>query len=848
MGKFSPIVLNNYFNASKENPYPMVGDKPHWDELSTKRIARLSLKEISTPWIPFEVAMPEASKHLIVLPAVINSKKHGDTITVPIGKNANYVCIAHCCASSENDRLEPAVGEKLAQYTLSYADGDKHKIIIRRRYEIHLIADFTDGVSAFTAKMMGLAPLKRDPTNPPAWDWLSLIGLMWDKLSGVWIYAMPNPKPEKEIRELRMQALTEQGIAIFGVTLAHFSEHPLRLNPRNTFRLSLPKDLKVTQNHLKASLDMGYVTRLYPEPGLNEKQWLKDPLAGVGKQVTPEEPTQHFLFEATGPGAASFKVEAQDRKFELSYGEVLSKGESRSPEGAHIEFCYHNKTWVYVKVIDEETGKPIPTRARFLGTHGEYLPPYGHPYEVTPNWFEGEGGNVVLGGETFAYVPGEFQIELPIGNVFVELTKGFDYEPMRKKLTIEASTRQLTLGIRRFVKTREQNFVTADTHVHFLSPQTAWLEGQCEGLNVVNLLASQWGKVYTNVADITGKVSGCSEDDTIVFVGTENRHHMLGHMSMLGTKGLPVFPMCTGGPGPTESWLGDPDIRSQADWADECRAKGGVVIRPHFPIPNSEITADVILNKVDALEVRYFEIFRDTLDSYGIRQWYRYLNCGYRIPVVGGTDKMSAGMPIGGVRTYAKLAPQSEFSFDNWGKAIRSGNTFTTSGPIIGLKVEGQEVGSEIRLPAGGGTLEAEVWAVCAQPIHGLEIVNNGKIIAKTVSREGSRHLELKEKIKIDCSGWLAARCYSYHKTWHIWPINVAAHTSPIYIIVSNQEVFSPSDAICMLNLINGGIEWLDTLSTKADENTHRHIRATFELAERELHAKLGRMPGHHSH
>ncbi len=37
----------------------------------------------------------------------------------------------------------------------------------------------------------------------------------------------------------------------------------------------------------------------------------------------------------------------------------------------------------------------------------------------------------------------------------------------------------------------------------------AWLEGQGEGLNLINLLASQWGRLFTNVADISGAASGC---------------------------------------------------------------------------------------------------------------------------------------------------------------------------------------------------------------------------------------------------------------------------------------------------------------------------------------------------
>jgi len=670
-----------------------------------------------------------------------------------------------------------------------------------------------------------------------AWGWRQT-GVGRDGLPGIWIYAMQNPHPEKEIKELRMQALTEDGIAIFAITLAHFPHHPLRHWPRNTFRLSLPEAVTVTQSDLSINMDMGHITRLYPEPGLDEKSWLEDDLKGLGKQSEEAQPSKHFMVEATASKAASFKVQAGEEEFELSYGDALEKGAASEPKGAKIEVCHPHKTWVHVKVIDEETGKPTPTRTRFLGQRGEYLPPYGHPAVVNTNWFEDEGGNIVLGGATFAYLPGEFQIELPVGDVFVELNKGFEYEPVRKKLNIEPGTRELTLQVKRFSRMNEKGFMTADTHVHFLSPQTAWLEGQCEGLNLVNLLASQWGKLFTNVADITGKVSGCSEDDTIVFVGTENRHHMLGHMSMLGTQGMPVFPMCTGGPG--EAWFGDADIRSQADWVDEVRAKGGVAVRPHFPGPNCEIAADIVLSKVDALEVRSFGIINDTLDSHAIREWYRYLNCGYRVPAAGGTDKMSAGMPVGGVRTYAKLGSDDEFSFDNWGKAIRAGRTFTTSGPLIGLTADGREVGDEIRMPAGGGTLEVETWAVCAQPIHGLEIIYNGQKKAWISSQKGTNRLNLGAKIKIEGSGWLAARCFSHHRVWHVWPVNIAAHTSPIYIVMDNQEVFHPSDAVYIMTLVHGGMEWLDTLSIKADEESHRRLRSVFEMAEKELKAKLG--------
>jgi len=93
---------------------------------------------------------------------------------------------------------------------------------------------------------------------------------------------------------------------------------------------------------------------------------------------------------------------------------------------------------------------------------------------------------------SFAYVDGTFQVELPVGDVYVEMTKGFEYKAVRQRLKIEPGQRELRLEIGRIVNFRSQGWVSADTHVHFLSPTTALLEAQAEGLNLINLLAAQW--------------------------------------------------------------------------------------------------------------------------------------------------------------------------------------------------------------------------------------------------------------------------------------------------------------------------------------------------------------------
>ena len=66
----------------------------------------------------------------------------------------------------------------------------------------------------------------------------------------------------------------------------------------------------------------------------------------------------------------------------------------------------------------------------------------------------------------------------------------------------------------------------------------------------------------------------------------------------------------------------------------------------------AEIAADIDAGLLDALELQCFD---DTLQSPPITEWYRYLDAGYRLPLVGGTDKMSAAIPLGQIRTYARL-------------------------------------------------------------------------------------------------------------------------------------------------------------------------------------------------
>ncbi len=826
--RLTPLSLTRYFNSPACLPTKRRKGETTWDPRVAEVLPHLPRGQQTFWGLPFRLGPAELDQPGLVLLAPGRKE-----VRVPVKQTATHVCLLHFCDVTNDDAQRSAGGEVLAEYVLEYADGETHTVPIRRRFEVN---PFTGewGTYAFAAAK---APEPRVLTEADAtsfsWGWRQTGATSGGGRFLTWVYALENPRPEVAIARVVLRGAAAGPVAVLGVTLYEGPGHPLRHVPRKVYRLVLPAAEKATADQVQAELDMGVVTRLYAAPAQVDETWLKAPDRGLGEKRVSKA-GREFLLDATGAEGATLNVQVAGKgKHALDFGEAYSRGKTTDGK-ARIELVNPRTSWVHVTVVDKSTGQPTATRAHFRGKFGDYLAPYGHHWEVNDQWFEDYAGDLQLGGQPFAYVPGSFQIELPVGECYVELNKGFEYKPVRRKLVIKPGQRELRLTVDRGADWRQEGWVTADTHVHFISPQTAALEGKAEGLNLINLLASQWGRLYTNVADITGEASGCSDEETLVWVGTENRHHLLGHISMLGTHGDPVFPMCSGGV--DEAYIGDPELRALTEWARECKAKDGVVIRPHFPSPICEEPAYFMLGQLDGAELRQFaDPAAGPLEVFQFSEWYRYLNCGCRVAAVGGTDKMSAGMPVGGVRTYARLGKNEPFSFENWGQAVRAGRTFTTSGPLIDLTVDGKPIGSEIKMKARGGEVEIAASAQCQWPIHALEVVVNGQVVADTRKAKGAHSLSLRQKVRLEGSAWIAARCGSRLQVNHCWPMHLGAHTSPVYVVAGGQELWSPSDATYMLTLLDGGMTYLDTLSVRYSEKRHQAIKKVYEEAKGEI-------------
>ena len=772
---------------------------------------------------------------------------------------ASYLIFAHIVEDgrpelpsdlAEVDAIQPwertmasnDLGDLVAEYALVYEDGSAAALPIRRRFAIQQARVFW-GASAFAA-----VPHTPDEVVRSASENIDLGQLPLDTYgrgetrhgSGrdatdehIWLYALPNPERDKAISEIRLESKDERAL-IYGISATQIEAHPLRAYTRRKLALTLPDGVAFNAIGELDGIDIDLGTVISARAQLD---YARDEWFGETTNAQPARSDQVAIIEYAAHPQATLTLARAD-------GETLAYRLDQLAGGA-VEVA-EARQLVRVRIVDER-GREVAVRIHFHGEHGEYLPPRGNHRRVNPYWFEDNYGEFVNGLNQYAYIPGRCEVELPLCEVFVEISRGYEMKPIRTSFEVTAETEEIRFTLEKLLDWGERGWVSADTHVHFLSPQTALLEGSAEGVNVVNLLASQWGEMFSNVSDFDGRTTLGAKDfggdgEFLVRVGTENRMQVLGHISLLGYSGAMIHPLCSGGP--SESAIGDALDVSMAEWAERCIEQNGLVVLPHAPNPQAERAADIVLGLVHAIEMMTFNPFSAQITPYGLLDWYRYLNLGYQIPVVGGSDKMNASSLLGGVRTYAHMG-EREFNYENWMSAVKGGNTFVTVGPLLELTVEGVAPGGRLDLPARGGTVDLS-WRVAsaAMPIEKIEVVVGG-FAAEEQLVDGALSASGNCAVSVNESSWIALRVRGSHRG-HAGEI--AAHSSCVQVRVDGARPFKRDDAIAVLEQIEGAIAFVDTLAPKPAARQYKKIRATIEAAHNRLHQLMHRQGIYHEH
>src|SRR5205823_5469149 len=149
-----------------------------------------------------------------------------------------------------------------------------------------------------------------------------------------------------------------------------------------------------------------------------------------------------------------------------------------------------------------------------------------------------------------------------------------------------------------------------------------------------------------------------------------------------------------------------------------------------------------------------------------------------------------------------------EFTYDTWRRNLTAGRTFVSGGPILWFSVEGAQAGDTVRLAGNGGTVEVVATAESVLPIHTLQIVQDGAVVAETGEAGGTRRLSIRTRLPVDRHSWLAARVggpgYDRPLVHHdVWRRGIFAHTSPIYLACGEDwHMFDEATAEYMLTML----------------------------------------------
>jgi len=848
--EFTPISLASVYNRN--------GASFSGDELADEALAERDLSltgENVIRGIPFHLGDTEGNNILFL---------RDDEVTLNFDEplTCRYLVFIHTALTERDVPDEDGItrpsrgriilGDKVADYQLLYEDGSVGSVPVRRRFAIGEIRkDWGDECfeAVPLAKPIAVPTISErmsagEPPGPFFGNSQTRVGTDPAEYSvpvRYWVYALENQKPDQAIVGIRF-APADGGLLILGLTATSLEENPLRWGRRQKALITLPEGVNIGRpdaagRYPGLGIDLGQIISVTRRLDYDNAHW-KD---GYNNKA-PIRAENHFVVEYCAHPAARFTVASKDNISFAVSGSLINQATTLKPVNPADQD-------VIIKVVEAGSGEKVAVKLHIHGEAGEYLPPADRHRLPNPYWFEDYSADYIANGLHFCtYIDGETRVKLPLGNVYIEVSKGFEIKPIRAAYNITSETAEIVIEIEHVLPWREKGWVSADTHVHFLSPKTALLEGAGEGVNVVNLLASQWGELFTNVSDFDGLTTFGSKEaggdgEYLVRVGTENRQHVLGHISLCGYNGRIITPLTTGGP--DESALGDEVEVTLSQWAKQCKEQGGVVVLPHFPNPRCENAAAIVLDRIDAVEMTSWGNLYGGIDPYSLSDWYRYLNCGYFVAAVGGTDKMSASTAVGTVRTYA-LIENEEFTYDAWKEAIRSGRTFATYGPLMEFSVEGHPMGSRMELPGSGGTLNAE-WhvATVTVPISKVELVVNGETRDVVSVPADQREAQGSFSVRADKSSWIALRVRGGYADKREM---IAAHSSPVMVKVVGTEFFAAADAMTILEQIEGAIAFIDTVATKAEAKAYKAIKMTLTSAHRALHNRMHNMGVFHNH
>ena len=444
------------------------------------------------------------------------------------------------------------------------------------------------------------------------------------------------------------------------------------------------------------------------------------------------------------------------------------------------------------EIRDAATGEIVQARVQVLDPAGSNVAPADAMWKVGP-------------GDPFFYTSGQFSLEITRGYHRVLVERGTEFTPWVGTVEVEGSTdTSIDIQLDRWADLPERGWHPGNTHIHYDEKEKnpdrrLAYDSRVEDLRMTAVsILKRWELEYATNKYPPGVLNDYTDTHHHVQSGEETRHNKdpfdigYGHVMLLNIHNQ-VEPLSRG----VLIDQFEPDYPPLSYACDDAITQGGLVIWCHNG-QGMEAPVAAALGKVHAMNL-FDPFWKDVEYLY----WYHMLNTGIKLPVSTGSDWFVSSAN----RVYSQTG--GGFEYDSWLEGIRTGKTFITNGPALYMTVAGEEPGATLEVEKGTRIPIHANWS-SHYAVERVEIVLNGKVVARRDFPEGATTGHLEAEIVAESDGWIGARLASGSRDSFNQPI--WAHTSPVYLSGTGQQSeASVESAKYFTDQIGEGINWVKT-------------------------------------
>jgi len=484
------------------------------------------------------------------------------------------------------------------------------------------------------------------------------------------------------------------------------------------------------------------------------------------------------------------------------------------PARAQESDCGKAEAWgqLRVTVVDHDSGKPVAARCYLTDPMGQFWSPAG-------------AINYIRLPERNFVTLGEFRIALPPRTYTLVVERGPEYQGVTREIAMSAGeAREETVELGRWINMNARGWYSGDLHNH-----RDWQEISSLLLaNDLNLATTLTEWIWENAPNSRAPESHDGKPPAIHEVDATHAYSIFdteierlqdgpGAVDLVGLRapvafhGYLVYPPNTEFTAAAHRLGGYVDAE-KISWRDGAAlvALGQVdfagLVHNHFNRHGVE-TDTAGWGMIPKQKPEY-----DTpagMALWTMETYYRLLNCGFKLPVSGGSASGVKPSPLGFDRVYAHLT--GKFSYADWFRTLKAGRSFATNGPMLFLTVNGREPGGLVVIPEGKpgkpspttGKLQVHVEAGSSHELDRVEVVWKGRILKTLAPANDPTRASGEFEFDPDDTGWLAARAFERPA-----PAIRFAETSPVYVQRGSSRGLVPEDAKYFVGLMDQGLKF----------------------------------------